>query len=66
MESILDPIHFIIVCLVVGLVLWLITKYVPMEPTVRKILVFGVCAILVIWLISGLLGMTHVGSVRLD
>lgn len=48
----------ILVFVVVGLVLWLINTYVPMDPKVKTLMNVAVIIILVIWLINvlGLLG----------
>ena len=48
----------IIVILVVGVILWLINTYIPMQQTIKKILNAVVVIILVIWLLNvfGLLG----------
>ncbi len=52
----------IIVLVVVGVVLWLINKYIPMQPTVKTILNVAVIIILVIWLLKafGILGALNV------
>ena len=54
----------IIAICVVGVVLWVINSYVPMEPSIKKILNIAVILILVVWLlqVSGLLG--TLGGIR--
>ncbi len=42
----------IIVILVVGVILWLINSYIPMQRTVKNILNAVVVIILVIWLLQ--------------
>jgi len=48
----------VIVILVVGVILWLINSYVPMQSTIKSILNAVVVIILVIWLLKvfGVLG----------
>lgn len=48
----------IIVLVVVGVALWLINAYIPMEPTIKRILNIVVIIVLVIWILkaTGLLG----------
>lgn len=38
--------------MVVGVVLWLVNSYIPMEATVKKILNAVVVIVLVLWLLS--------------
>lgn len=47
----------ILVLIVVGVLLWLVNAYIPMQPTIKKILNIVIVVVLVIWLlkISGLL-----------
>ena len=48
----------IIVIMVVGVILWLINSYIPMQSTIKSILNAVVVIILVIWLLKvfGVLG----------
>ncbi len=48
----------IIVILVVGVVLWLVNSYIPMQRTIKNILNAVVVIVLVIWLLKvfGILG----------
>jgi hypothetical protein len=43
--------HVILVLLAVGFVLWLINKYVPMQPTIKGILNVAIIILLIIWLL---------------
>ena len=45
-------ISLIIVLAVVGVLLWLVTTYIPMDPTIRKILVAVVVIAVVLWLLK--------------
>ncbi len=55
----------IIVLIVVGVLLWLVDSYIPMEQTIRRIINVVVIIAVVFWLLSvfGLLG--HANSMRI-
>lgn len=44
--------NIIIVILVVGVILWLINRYIPMQRTIKNILNAVVVIVLVIWLLK--------------
>jgi low temperature requirement protein LtrA len=50
-----------LVIIVVGVVLWLATTYIPMDATIKRILVAVVIICLVLWLLQvfGVLGMVN-------
>ena len=57
----------ILVLVVVGVVLWAINKWIPMQPTIKKILNVVVVVCVIIWLLSvfgviGSLSSIHVGK----
>jgi ABC-type long-subunit fatty acid transport system fused permease/ATPase subunit len=45
-------INLVIVLVVVGVILWLINSYIPMQATIKKILNAVVVIAVVIWLLS--------------
>lgn len=45
-------ISLILVIVVVGLILWLVNSFIPMDPKVKSILNAVVIIVLVLWLIS--------------
>ena len=45
-------IQLVIVLVVVGVVLWLINSYIPMQATIKKILNAVVVIVVVLWLLS--------------
>ena len=45
-------INLIIILVVVGVILWLINSYIPMQTTIKKILNVVVVIAVVIWLLS--------------
>jgi len=51
-------IHLVLVLVVVGVVLWLINNYIPMDGTIKTILIVVVVIAVIIWLLSafGVLG----------
>jgi len=51
-------VQLIIVLVVVGVVLWLINRYIPMQSTIKKILNVVVIIAVVLWVLSafGILG----------
>ncbi len=51
-------IQLVIVLVVVGVVLWVINSYIPMQSTIKKILNVVVIICVVLWLLSvfGLIG----------
>lgn len=51
-------INLIIVLVVVGVILWVINSYIPMQSTIKKILNVVVIIVVIIWLLSvfGLIG----------
>jgi len=53
-------IHLVIVLVVVGLVLWVINSYIPMQATIKRILNVVVVIAVIIWLLSvfGVIGIS--------
>ena len=45
-------IHLIVVLVVVGLLLWLANKYIPMEARIKSILNAVVIIVVVLWLLN--------------
>jgi hypothetical protein len=44
--------QIIIVLVVVGVILWVINNYIPMQSTIKKILNFIVIIAVILWLLS--------------
>jgi hypothetical protein len=62
-------ITLIVVLVVVGIALYLINNYIPMDPKIRSILNIAVVIFVLIWLLISFLGagtVSNVGSIRLD
>ena len=51
-------VHLIVVLIVVGVVLWLINTYIPMQSTIKGILNLVVIIVVVLWLLSAF-GIIH-------
>ena len=51
-------INLVIVLIVIGVLLWLMTTYIPMDPTIKKIIMAVVIIAVVIYLLQafGILG----------
>jgi hypothetical protein len=43
----------VIVCIVIGVLLWLVEAYIPMNDTVKRILIGVVIIALVLWILDG-------------
>ncbi|MGO9953373.1 MAG: Thivi_2564 family membrane protein [Dissulfurispiraceae bacterium] len=58
-------IHLILVLVVVGVILWVINSYIPMQATIKKILNVVVIIAVVVWLLSvfGILG--NISTIRI-
>jgi hypothetical protein len=58
-------IHLIIVLAIVGVILWLINSYIPMQSTLKRILNVVVIVAVVIWLLSvfGVIG--NISAIRI-
>ena len=60
-------IQLIILLVVIGVILWAVNAYIPMQPTIKKILNVVVVVVVCVWLLSvfGLLpniATVHVGK----
>jgi hypothetical protein len=55
----------VLTLIVVGVVLWLINTYIPMQGTIKGILNFVVVAVVVIWLLYAFGVLGHAGEIRM-
>jgi len=44
--------HLIIILAVIGILLWAVNTYVPMDPKIKRIMNIAVVVIVVLWLLS--------------
>ena len=45
--------NVVLTLIVVGVILWLINTYIPMQGTIKKILNFVVVVVVILWLLYG-------------
>ena len=57
--------NVVVTLIVVGVILWLINTYIPMQGTIKKILNFVVVVVVVLWLLYGFGVLNHSGEVHL-
>jgi hypothetical protein len=55
----------LIVLVVVGVILWLVNSYIPMDGKIKKILNIVVVIALIIWLLKAFGLFAHLGGVRI-
>jgi cation transporter-like permease len=58
-------ISLVVLLIVVGVLLWLVNNYIPMDPTIRKIINVVVIVGVVLWLLNLLFGWSNLGSIRI-
>jgi hypothetical protein len=68
MEEIMSLISLVVVLIVVGVLLWLVNTYIPMDPKIKQIMNVVVLIVVVLWLLNifGLLAplqTIHVGKI---
>lgn len=62
----MDIVTLIVVCVLVGLALWAINRFVPMEPSIKRVMNIAVVVLLILWIVVNVLGDLNLGSIRLD
>lgn len=50
----MSVLYIILVLVVLGVLLWVINRYVPMQPTIKTILNVVIIIIIIIWLLKAL------------
>jgi hypothetical protein len=55
----------VIVLVVVGVVLWLINSYIPMQSTIKRILNVVVVIVVILWLLSAFGIIDSLGTIRI-
>lgn len=58
-------INVVVTLVLVGVVLWLINTYIPMQATIKKILNIVVVIVVVLWLLYGFGVISNSGDIRL-
>lgn len=57
-------ISLVVTLIVVGVLLWLVNTYVPLDPTIRKIINVVVVIAVVLWLLQVFNVLGHLSTVR--
>lgn len=57
-------INVVIVLIVVGVLLWLVNAYIPMDEQIKRILNVVVIIAIVLWLLSLFIGFGTLGTIR--
>jgi hypothetical protein len=57
--------NVVVTLIIVGVILWLINTYIPMQSTIKSILNFVVVAVVILWLLYGFGVINHSGDVHL-
>jgi len=58
-------VNVVLTLVVVGVVLWLINTYIPMQATIKKILNIVVVIVVVLWLLYGFGVISNSGDIHL-
>jgi ABC-type long-subunit fatty acid transport system fused permease/ATPase subunit len=58
-------VNVVLTLIVVGVILWLINTYIPMQSTIKSILNIVVVIAVVLWLLYGFGIISHSGNIRL-
>lgn len=57
--------HLVIVLVVVGVLLWLINSYIPMQATIKRIVNVVVIICVILWVLSAFGILSDFGSIRI-
>lgn len=60
----MDLISLIVALVVVGVIMYLINTYIPMEARIKKLLNIAVIIVLVLWLLSGFGVLPNIASIK--
>lgn len=61
----MDLIQLVIILIVIGVLLWLVNTYIPMEATIKRIINIVVIVFVVLWILSLFLGMGWHSGIRI-
>lgn len=56
----MDLIQLVIVLIVIGVLLWLVNTYIPMDATIKRIINVVVIVAVVLWVLALFVGMPHI------
>jgi len=57
-------VSLVITLIVIGVLLWLVNAYIPMDDKIKKILNIAVVVIVILWLLFAVFGGAHVSDMR--
>ena len=57
--------NVVLTLIIVGVALWLINVYIPMQATIKKILNIVVVIVVILWLLYGFGVLNHSGDIQL-
>jgi hypothetical protein len=58
-------ISLVVVLIVVGVLLWLVNTYIPMDEKIKKILNIAVVVVVVLWLLGAVVGWGDIETIRI-
>jgi len=58
-------ISVVITLVIVGVLLWLMNTYIPMDVKIKRIINILVIIVVVLWLIGAIFGYGHINDIRL-
>jgi 1-acyl-sn-glycerol-3-phosphate acyltransferase len=58
-------ISLVVVLIIVGVLLWLVNSYIPMDPKIKKILNVVVVIAVVLWLLAAFGVFSGLGTIRI-
>ncbi len=62
----MDLLTLVVTLIVVGVLLYLIEKFIPMDPAIKKIIQIVVVVVVCIWILQQLGFLGHVGSKNIN
>jgi len=62
----MDLLTIVVVLIVVGVLLWLVNSYIPMDGKIKKILNVVVVIAVVLWLLSSMGAFHYLGNVHIN
>ena len=57
-------ISLVVTLIVIGVLLWLVNTYIPMDEQIKRILNIVVIIAVVLWILSMFVGFGHLGGMR--
>jgi hypothetical protein len=59
-------IHVVLVLILIGVLLWLVNRFIPMAGSIKTILNVVVVIAVILWLLSAFGIINHLGNIRLS